>query len=51
MLRRGELSIAEVAAVLGFADQSHFARRFRNWEGVSPGTYRRANALRSNHSG
>lgn len=50
MLRRHELSIAEVAAALGFFDQSHFARRFRSWTGVGPGAYRRANAVRSQHS-
>jgi AraC family transcriptional regulator len=50
MLRRHELSIAEVASVLGFFDQSHFARCFRTWIGVGPGAYRRANAVRSQHS-
>jgi AraC family transcriptional regulator len=50
MLRRHELSIAEVASVLGFFDQSHFARCFRTWTGASPGAYRRANAVRSKQS-
>jgi AraC-like DNA-binding protein len=39
-LGRGE-SIAAVAASLGFADQSHFHRRFRGFFGVTPDTWRR----------
>jgi AraC-like DNA-binding protein len=40
-LGRGE-SIAAVAASLGFADQSHFHRRFRGFFGVTPDTWRRS---------
>lgn len=36
MLRRGDAKIAEIAAALGFFDQSHFARSFRRVVGVSP---------------
>ncbi len=31
---------AQVAAELGFADQSHFGRHFRRWTGISPSRYR-----------
>jgi AraC-like DNA-binding protein len=35
------LGIAEVAARCGFADPSHFARRFRRAHGLGPQDYRR----------
>jgi AraC-like DNA-binding protein len=38
---RGDVSIAELAAELDFADQSHFGRHFRRVFGVSPDAYRR----------
>jgi AraC-like DNA-binding protein len=44
-LRFGD-SIAEVAASLGFTDQSHFHRRFRRSFGVTPGTWRRSAAVK-----
>jgi AraC-like DNA-binding protein len=45
-LTRGE-PMAQVAADLGFADQSHFSRRFRGTFGVTPGGWRRATAALS----
>jgi AraC-like DNA-binding protein len=36
-----ELSVAEVAFALGFADQSAFHRAFVRWTGATPGQYRR----------
>ena len=39
---RGLVSLAELAAELGFADQSHFTRTFKRIVGMSPGAYRRA---------
>lgn len=42
-LRSGD-QIVEVAAGLGFADQSHFQRRFKGAFGVSPGAWQRATA-------
>lgn len=35
-----QLSLAEVADLLGFGDQSNFFRASRRWFGVSPGQYR-----------
>jgi AraC family transcriptional regulator len=36
MLERSDQKICEVAAILGFSDQSHFSRTFRRITGVSP---------------
>ena len=33
--------IATVAAQVGFSDEYHFAKRFKQWSGVPPGAYRR----------
>lgn len=35
------VSIAEVACLLGFSDQTSFTRAFRRWTGDSPGRWRR----------
>jgi AraC-like DNA-binding protein len=40
LLARGA-DVAEVAQVLGFADQSHFTRAFKSIVGITPGAYRR----------
>lgn len=39
-LLRGGMPLAQVASVCGFADQSHFARRFKGAIGVSPAAWR-----------
>jgi AraC-like DNA-binding protein len=39
-LLKSELSIAQIAFQLGYADQSHFTRRFKQFQGVTPGQYR-----------
>ncbi len=39
-LRCGDLSLAEVAAQAGFADQSQFSRHFKRLVGVTPGQFR-----------
>jgi AraC family transcriptional regulator len=36
MLERSDHKICELAAILGFSDQSHFSRTFRRITGVSP---------------
>jgi AraC family transcriptional regulator len=41
LLRRGDLSLSEVAAAAGFTDQAHFTRAFSRLVGVPPGTWRR----------
>jgi AraC-like DNA-binding protein len=38
-LKEGTLSKAEIAFMVGFADQSNFARAFKRWTGMSPGEY------------
>jgi len=40
-LRRGEISLDEIAWLLGFSEQSAFARAFKRWTGQSPGAWRR----------
>ncbi|WP_165418448.1 helix-turn-helix transcriptional regulator [Dyella amyloliquefaciens] len=39
---KSTLSIVDIALRLGYADQSHFTRRFKQHEGVTPGRYRLA---------
>lgn len=39
LLKQKNKSIAEIAYLCGFADQSHFQRSFKNMFGVSPGYY------------
>lgn len=46
-LLSGGVATAQVAADLGFADQSHFTRHFRRVFGVTPGAYATATAPRS----
>ncbi|OFX24131.1 MAG: hypothetical protein A2V77_12150 [Anaeromyxobacter sp. RBG_16_69_14] len=45
LLRTG-LAPAEVAAEVGFADQSHLTRHFKRVLGITPGCYRRAAGVR-----
>lgn len=41
LLTTTQLSLAEIAAECGFADQSHFSRRFQQITATSPGRWRR----------
>ena len=41
-LKNGEYTQAQIAFMVGFADQSNFARAFKRWTGVSPGEYQKA---------
>ena len=47
ILQARETTIAEVAATLGFSDQSHFTRIFGRLVGVSPGSFARCDDWRS----
>ncbi len=41
LLQAGKLSLSDVALAVGFADQSHFIRRFRRHVGVAPSVFAR----------
>jgi AraC family transcriptional regulator len=41
LIRSGPLSLTEIAVLLGFADQSHFTRRFRRQFGYTPSVFAR----------
>jgi AraC-like DNA-binding protein len=41
LLKRGH-PIADVSTQLGYADQSHFTRRYKQFEGVTPGRYQKS---------
>jgi transcriptional regulator of acetoin/glycerol metabolism len=41
LLADHRLSLSEIAFSVGFADQSHFARRFREMVGMAPGQFRK----------
>ncbi len=40
-LRDGDRSQAEIAYMIGFSDQSNFARAFKRWKGMSPGEFQK----------
>ena len=50
LLQRGR-TIAQTAGELGYADQAHFTRAFRNARGITPGQYSRAIVAASTTSG
>ncbi len=41
-LRDSDHTQAEIAYMVGFSDQSNFARAFKRWTGVSPGQFQKA---------
>jgi len=49
LLLTTEASLAQIAAECGLADQSHFSKLFRKYEGQTPGAWRRARATGQPH--
>ena len=43
--RAAQMSINDISAMLGYAEDSSFIRAFQRWSGISPGKY--ANKLRN----
>ena len=46
LLAETDLSLSQIAAVLGFSSSSYFSQSFRNAEGISPTEYRKANQVK-----
>ncbi|MCB1491616.1 MAG: AraC family transcriptional regulator ligand-binding domain-containing protein [Rhodobiaceae bacterium] len=46
LLREHRHSLAEIAFLTGFSEQSSFARAFKRWVGKTPASYRRDSAIR-----
>ncbi|MFZ5723206.1 MAG: AraC family transcriptional regulator [Pseudomonadota bacterium] len=46
-LSRPQLSIMEIAQLMGFSEPSTFHRAFKKWTGLTPGAYRHGNADRT----
>lgn len=44
-LRRNKHSHAEIAFMLGFSDQSNFARAFKRWTSLTPGQFQEVNSI------
>ena len=49
LLQAGSMSLAEIAAAVGYSDQSHFTRRFRALTGTTPGQYRSRRTVLTAH--
>lgn len=49
LLAETDLSLSQIAAVLGFSSPSYFSQRFRHAEGVSPTEYRKTNQVKPRH--
>ena len=45
LLRDENYSLAEVAFLTGFSEQSSFTRAFKRWVGLTPASYRKTNAV------
>lgn len=43
-MARHDLSINEIAYMLGFTDSSNFSRKFRRWTGLSPSAFKEMNS-------
>jgi len=46
LLRTTREPLGAIAMRVGFADEYHFARRFKQWSGTAPGSYRRSTPRR-----
>ncbi len=46
LLAETDLSLSQIATVLGFSSSSYFSQSFRNAEGTSPTEYRKANQVK-----
>ena len=46
LLTETDLSLSQIATVLGFSSSSYFSQSFRNAEGVSPTEYRKTNRVK-----
>jgi len=51
LLRQSDLSLAQVAIQIGFADQSHFTAAFRKATSMTPRSYRNSVATLADHQG
>ena len=47
LLAETDLSLSQIAAVLGFSSSSYFSQSFRSAEGISPTEYRKSNQRRN----
>ena len=45
VLKNDELSIAEIADLLGYSERTSFGRAFKRWTGLSPQQFRQQNLL------
>jgi AraC-like DNA-binding protein len=41
LIRAGDLTLADIAAAVGFCDQAHFTRAFKAQHGVTPAAFRK----------
>ena len=48
LLRTTKSPVAEIAALVGYADASSFTRAFERWTGMAPTTFRASHAKRAN---
>jgi len=50
LLRDTRLPLSDIAAALHFADATALSRAFRQWTGVTPGTWRASNTVQANEA-
>lgn len=48
LLTNSALSLQQIAAALGFEEQSSFQKAFKHWQGCSPGAYRQQQSYAPN---